>query len=256
MVKMDSVKKIKIMYGPCSDRVFGFIYENKNEDKKNRKAVILCHGYNSCQADLEYMAQALANEGYLALTIDFRGGGTKVISMGKTTDMSLKTEVEDVCGAVEFINRTRGGQFDKLYLYGESQGGLVSLLTAAMLGDKIAGLLLLYPALCIPDDMSKVTIPEGENHHLMGMDISQKYLDEVPKFDVYEMIKNFGGSMTIAHGDNDRTVNISYSQRLYDQQKALGRDVTFDVFENEGHGFSPMGCARWSQIVLNRLKGE
>ena len=253
---MENVKKIKIMYGPCSDRVFGFIYENQNEQAKKRKAVILCHGYNSCQADLEYMAQALANEGYLALTIDFRGGGTKVISMGKTTDMSLKTEVEDACGSVEFIKRTRGGEFDKLYLYGESQGGLVSILTSAMLGDKISGLFLLYPALCIPEDMGKVTIPQGENYSLMGMDISQKYLDELPKFDVYEMIKSFGGSMTIAHGDNDGLVNISYSQRLYDQQKALGRDVTYDVFEGEGHGLSAMGAARWSQIVLNRLKGE
>lgn len=253
---MENVKKIKIMYGPCSDRVFGFIYENENSDKRKRSAVILCHGYNSCQADLEYMAQALANEGYLALTIDFRGGGTRVISMGKTTDMSLKTEVEDVCGAVEFIKRTRGGEFDKLYLYGESQGGLVSLLTSAMLGDRIAGLFLLYPALCIPDDMSKVTIPEGEVHHLMGMDISQKYLDELPKFDVYEMIKSFSGSMTIAHGDADPLVNISYSQRLYDQQKALGRNVTFDTFEGEAHGFSPIGAARWSQIVINRLKGD
>lgn len=252
---MDNVKQIKIMYGPCSDRVFGFIYENEIEEKRNRKAVILFHGYNSCQADLEWLAQTLAREGYLALTVDFRGGGNKVISMGKTTDMSLKTEVEDACEAVAFLKRTREGQYDKLFLYGESQGGMVSCLTASMLGDRINGLLLLYPALCIPDDMGKAVIPEGEAMHFMGMDISKKYVDELPKFDVYEMIKNYGGSMTIAHGDADKTVNISYSKRLYEQQKALGRDVTLDVFENEGHGFTAMAAARWSQIILDKLKG-
>ena len=251
---MDSVKQIKIMYGPCSDRVFGYIFENENEEKRNRTAVILFHGYNSCQADLEWLAKILAQNGYLALTVDFRGGGNNVISMGKTTDMSLKTEVEDATEAVAFLKRTREGQYDRLFLYGESQGGLVSCLTAAMLGDKVNGLLLLYPALCIPDDMSKVVIPEGAVHHLMGMDISKKYIDELPQFDVYEMIKSFPGSMTVAHGDADKTVNISYSQRLYEQQKALGRDVSLHVIENEGHGFSPLAAARWAQIVLDKLK--
>ena len=253
---MDNVKQIKIMYGPCSDRVYGFIYENENEEKRNRKAVILFHGYNSCQADVEWLAKILAQNGYLALTVDFRGGGNKVISMGKTTDMSLKTEVEDACEAIAFLKRTREGQYDKLFLYGESQGGMVSLLTASMLGDKIAGLLLLYPALCIPDNMGKVVIPEGEAMHFMGMDISKKYVDELPQFDVYEMIKNYGGKMTVAHGDKDTVVDISYSKRLEQQQKALGREIDLHVIEGEGHGFTPLAAARWAQIVLDRLKGE
>ncbi|MBO6140363.1 MAG: alpha/beta hydrolase [Ruminococcus sp.] len=253
---MLGIKKIKIMYGSCSARVYGYIYENENEEKRKRSAVILLHGYNSCQDDLEYIAEVLANDGYLALTIDFRGGGKKCISMGETTDMSLKTEVEDAGGAVEFICRTRKGQFDRLFLYGESQGGLVASLTAASLSQKISGLFLLYPAFCIPEDMKKVNINEGETLELMGMDISKKYIDELPQFDVYDMMKYYGGKITIAHGDIDPIVNLRYSQRLFEQQKALGRDITLDVFPGESHGFKAEARNKWLEIILNRLKGE
>jgi len=253
---LEGIKKIKIMYGPCSARVYGFIYENENEEKRKRSAVILFHGYNSCQEDLADMAERLASEGYLALTVDFRGGGKRCISMGDTMDMSLKTEVEDAGGAIEFITRTRNGQFDRLYLYGESQGGLVSSLTAASQGDKVSGLFLLYPAFCIPEDMGKVTIKEGERFPLMGMDISKKFLDELPQFDVYEMMKYFGGSITIAHGDKDPIVRLRYSQRLFDQQRALGREITLEVFEGETHGFSGEDREKWAQLILTKLKGE
>lgn len=252
---MGDVKKIKITYGPCESRVYGFLFEQENESDRKRSAVILSHGYNSCQADVEYIALALAKEGYTALTIDFRGGGTRCISMGKPTEMSLKTEVDDLCGAADFLKRTREGKYDKLYLYGESQGGLVSSLAGIMLGDRIDGLFLLYPAFCIPDDMKKVEIPESGLINILNMEISRKYIDELPQFDVYEMMKGFKGSITIAHGDKDPIVNLRYAQRLYDQQKELGRDVTLDIFPGESHGFTSPARDKWIDIITAKLKG-
>lgn len=48
----------------------------------------------------------------------------------------------------------------------------------------------------------------------MGMEILQKYIDDLPKYDVFERMKNFGGKVIIAHGTADSVVDISYSRRL------------------------------------------
>ncbi len=253
---MTDIRKIKVMFAPCSARVYGLIYEPEREEDRNDTAVILCHGYNSCMQDLDDIALALSGEGYTALVFDFRGGGNRCTSMGKTTEMSLKTEVLDCEDAIGFIRRTRPEQSKKLYLYGESQGGLVASLTGVSMQDKISGLFLLYPAFCIPEDMKKVDFGQSDTLNLMNMEISRKYIDELPAFDVYEMMKFFKLPITIAHGDKDPIVRLSYSEKLYRQQKALVCDITLDVFENETHGFSPDARARWRELVLKRLKGE
>lgn len=251
---MTDIKKIKIMFGPCTERSYGFIFEPEKEEERKDTAIILCHGYNNCMGDIEDVALALAAEGYTALTFDFRGGGNKCISMGKTTEMSVKTEVLDAEDAIGFIRRTRPQQSKNLYLYGESQGGLVASLAGASMSDKVSGLFLLYPAYCIPDQMKNVDYGESGVLNVMNMDISKKYSDELPEFDIYEMMKFFGKPITIAHGDKDPIVPLRYAQRLYDQQKALGYDVTLDIFENEGHGFSPEAREKWRKLILKRLK--
>ncbi len=64
--------------------------------------------------------------------------------------MSLETEKRDLQCVIDYVSSLGYADMTKLILTGESQGGLVSCLVAAeRQTDK---LILLYPALCIPDD--------------------------------------------------------------------------------------------------------
>ena len=57
--------------------------------------------------------------------------------------MSVSTEISDLEVVIDYI---KNNVFpEKLFLYGESQGGFVSALTGAKRKD-ISGLVLLYPA--------------------------------------------------------------------------------------------------------------
>ena len=63
--------------------------------------------------------------------------------------MTLFTEMQDLEAA---IGALRGHpQIDKenLFLFGASQGGLVTAMTAARHADETRGIVLLFPALCI-----------------------------------------------------------------------------------------------------------
>ena len=69
--------------------------------------------------------------------------------------MSVLTEKEDLKAVIEFLKARSEINEKCLFLLGASQGGFVSLLTAAELKEEIRALVLYFPALCIPDDWRK-----------------------------------------------------------------------------------------------------
>ena len=99
-----------------------------------------------------------------------------------------------------------------------------------------AGLILLYPAFCIPDNWPRDRHKDfPETFEFMGMELSKVFLNGLPEVDVYEYIKSFDKPVLIFHGDADSLVDISYSEKLNKTYK----NSTLVVCKNEGHGFSP-----------------
>lgn len=233
---------------PCKsgeNKIFGVLYL---PEKYNGRipAVILSHGYNSSYSHVSDIAQSLAEKGIAAYCYDFCGGSSISRSDGRSTDMSIETEISDLKNVIEMISGCSFADTEKIYLYGESQGGFVSALTAAQMTDKIAGMALLYPAFCIPDnwrseDPEKMTKPVD----FMGMKLSRTFRDGLPLYDVFEASGAFKKPVLLLHGDNDSLVDISYSERLC---SAL-TDCRFEIFENEGHGFSAKARKRMREMT-------
>ncbi|MCH5194445.1 MAG: alpha/beta fold hydrolase [Oscillospiraceae bacterium] len=200
------------------------------EDTEGRlPAVILSHGYNSSHEDLSDLAAALAEHGVFAYAYDFRGGSMRSKSSGKTTEMSIQSEMDDLRAVLSYIDGLDYVDSEKKYLYGESQGGFVSALTA---DKKVKGLYLLYPAFCIPDNWEGRTI-DGEVD-FMGMPLSNRFCEGLPEYDVFEHIKKYEGAVKIYHGDSDKLVPLSYAQKAAESFK----NSELTVFGGEGHGFS------------------
>lgn len=235
---------------PCKsgeNNIFGVMYLPLERVEK-MPAVILSHGYNSSYAHVADMAQCLADKGFAAYCYDFCGGSTISKSEGRSTDMSIITETKDLNNVIGMISELEYIDNEKLFLYGESQGGFVSALTAAQCPEKIAGMALLYPAFCIPDhwlkkDHEKMTEP----FDFMGMKLSRKFCDELPDYDVFEEIKKFHKPVSIHHGDADGLVDMAYAERI---SRAFP-DCRLHIYANEGHGFS--AAAR--KILRERISG-
>lgn len=107
------------------------------------------------QKTMKNYAEALAKEGYLAFTYDFCGGALLGKSDGEFSDMSIHTEQDDLKAVIAYVETLSYVDIHRLILLGASQGGFVSCLVSSEYQERIHKLILLYPALCIPDDARK-----------------------------------------------------------------------------------------------------
>ena len=238
--------------GELTLRGYGF-----GEQVPGKHAVILSHGFLANQSTTRNYAVALAEQGFLAVTFDFNGGGIGSKSDGKSVDMTLLTEKEDLLAVVKAVQ----AQFcpASISLMGCSQGGFVSALTAKALGPEvIRRLILFYPALCIPDDARKghmmfyrfdpKNIPDVLGR--IPMKLGGEYARAVIDMDPFEEIRGYEGPVLLVHGTEDKIVNISYARRA----KECYPDCEYHEIVGGGHGFSGAYDREATQILLSFMK--
>lgn len=203
---------------------------------------IVSHGFMAFQDTVRHYAKELARLGYCAYCFDFCGGSVvKGKSDGKTTEMSVLTEVQDLDAV---INYTRSLPYTRndLLLMGCSQGGFVSALAAANKPETVQKLVLFYPALCIPDDaragkmmfarFDPKNIPEQIN--CGPMKLGRCYPTDVVDMDPFLEISKYSGPVLIVHGTSDKIVGLEYSQRA----QSTYSNAELKIIRNGGHGFS------------------
>jgi hypothetical protein len=190
-----------------------------------KPAVILSHGFLANQKMCYDYAKLFAELGYVAFTFDFCGGGLGCSSDGKSEAMTVLTEKADLLAVIQYVRSLSYVDAKDLSLLGCSQGGLVSMLAAKENPDGISRLLLLYPALCIPDDAQNgkmmfyrfdpQNVPE-----LLGrfpMKLGGEYARTVLQMDVMQEIGGFDGPVLYLHGTEDEIVPLRYAQVAKDQ---------------------------------------
>ncbi len=214
-------------------------------------AAIVSHGFMANQNSVRHYTRHLAKLGYAAYSFDFNGGsaaGSK--SAGRTTDMSVLTEVADLEAVIDYVLQLPYIDGDKgVVLMGCSQGGFVSALTAAKRKEQVSRLVLFYPALCIPDDaragkmmfakFDPRNVPERIN--CGPMKLGRRYVTDVLDMDPYAEITPYPGPVLIVHGTDDNIVHPDYARCAYEAySKRSGPKVLvrLEMIEGGDHGFS------------------
>ena len=203
-------------------------------------------------------ARLLSTLGYAAFCFDFSGGCIVGASQGKTTDMTVFTEMEDLKAVIDFAKSQPYTDPDRLLLMGCSQGGLVTALSAAELVEQPETVILFYPALSIPDDARKGSMirarfdPQNipETMRCGPMKLGRGYAATVLKLDPFAVIGAFRGDVLLVHGNADDLVDISYSKRAYDVYRASAESaleagkitampqIAFHEVDGAGHIFT------------------
>lgn len=227
--------------------IYGTLTEPQNME--NYPVVIFSHGYNGSGKDFEKMAEYLAENGVAAFCYDFCGGSVNSRSSMDTTEMTIFTEKEDLHGVIEYIKTCSKVESSNIFIFGGSQGGLVSALVTEEIKEDVRGLILLFPAMCIADNWNerfpnKEDIPEIQE--LWGMNLGRKFFETLRGFDVYKNIGTYKGKVQVIYGEKDPIVSLDYMERL----KAVYSDMKLDIFKNEGHGFSEEGNKRVAEMTL------
>ena len=218
----------------CSERdgnrIFGMMYYNSTASEK-QPAVILSHSSSLTHEAMKGYASAIAKMGFAAYCFDFCGGSDKSKSDGKTDEMTVFTEVEDLRAVVKTVKSLDYVDSSNVCLLGSSQGGLVSALLADECPDDFAGMILFYPAFNIPE-MVKMFSGFGDFGGMMSM--SEAYINSIKDFDVWSHIGKFSKPVCIIHGTADMIVPISNSVKAV----GLYPSATLNKIEGANHGFN------------------
>lgn len=221
--------------------IYGRLFFPGMSTDEKRPLVILSHGYNGSHTDFLTECRYFIDQGYIAFTFDFCGGSARSRSSGKSTDMTIFTEKEDLLAVIDYLSTLEQVDSEHIFLLGGSQGGLVSALAAEERADVIKAMVLYFPAFNIPDDWrrnypNEASIPETVD--FWGLALGRKFFTSMRQFHVYENIGNFSGPVLILYGDKDGIVPLTACQKAAREYT----DAQIVVLPGEGHGFSPDGA--------------
>lgn len=200
--------------------------------------VILSHGFGGQYSDELPKARAIAAAGYACFCVDFGGINPDSKTDGIMEDTTLDTEKGELLSLMEFAAECDFCDKNRLYLYGESMGGLVSVLAAEERLKDIKAVALIYPALSVPTDY----------HNGGGLAPWPKFRKNALGYygKEKEIFARCSMPVLIQHGTADKLVDISYSRRAV---KAFPHARLIEL-EGAGHGVN----MPWEQVVNSAIR--
>ena len=198
--------------------------------------VIYSHGLGATYRACGNYADELEKLNIATICFDFRGGSDRSKSDGSPKEMSFLTEMEDLEVIIEKVKTWDFIDKNKIILMGSSQGGAISALISAK-RDDIKGTVLLYPALGIPEVVtkwypSKDEIPE-EIKMTSNITVGPKYFLDIWDLDVYSIIEKDEKQILILQGTEDPLVKPEQSKKV----NKIYKNSELYFIEGAGHGF-------------------
>lgn len=231
-IDFKNIKPLWIMNG--DRQIYGELYTPSTVNAQKPIAII-AHGFNGTYHSGRNYFDVMGRLGYQCYAFDFPCGSIFSRSDSNTLNMSILDEQSDLRAIVNYF-RSLGHK--QIVLIGESQGGLVSALTAAQMKDDVSQLVLVFPALCIPQNWlarypNLTDIPEVTE--LWGVRMGRRFFEEIHDMKPFSLIGKYRGPVLIVQGDQDNIVSMEdskHAQQLY-------KDARLHVIPGAGHGFKP-----------------
>lgn len=228
------INEMTVEYG--GKVIKGLLYIPEISEKKF-PLVVCCHGFGSKYEWMQEYAGEFCDAGCVAAIFDFCGGSQEERrSSGSSLDLSVVSEAEDTKAVLEYCKDLDFVDGEKVFLLGESMGGMVATMTACENPEAFKGLMLLYPGYSMPD-MAKRLYPDKNSIPRVcktsRMDVGAKYYRDLYDIDVWSMIEQFKNPVYIIHGDADSVVPIEYSKKAVE----IFDNALLTVFSGREHGF-------------------
>ncbi|MBE5807731.1 MAG: hypothetical protein E7317_05260 [Clostridiales bacterium] len=230
-------------------------------------AIIVSHGYTGNYSHELPFAERFTALGYIAYTFSFSGGSAddtpaEYLSEGSSTDMSLLSEVADLTSVIERVRSLPYIDPERIVLLGFSQGGAVSGLTAALCPWPVEKLVMVYPALCIPDHARLGILGGGrydpndppEEIACPKMKLGRAFHEEACAMDPYLLLRRYKGPVLILHGLEDAVVDYAYSVKA--QNNYAPGQSRLQLIRCMGHGSDEAQTDSLFDSVVEFLEGR
>ena len=195
---------------------------------------IFSHGLGGSYDGSKDFAEYFAQRGVGAFIFDFCGGSNQSKSEGKTTEMSVLTEADDLGAVIDYLEKDR--RIKNIYLAGKSQGAFVSTIVTDRRPDSIKALVGLYPGFVL-DDLVKEEAKKyevlPEETEILWVNVGRKYLEDIISNDIYEIMKRVDKDVLLIHGTDDEVVPLDNAIRAAETFP----NCELIILEGAGHGF-------------------
>jgi pimeloyl-ACP methyl ester carboxylesterase len=203
---------------------------------KKQPVAIISHGFNGTHHYGRNYFRLFNDLGYQCYTFDFVCGSVNSRSDNNTMNMSILDEQSDLEAIIDHFKRQPDVDPTRIVLVGESQGGLVSAMTAADRNKDVNKLVLVFPALGIPENWGS-RYPRVEDipdtTRLWNVPMGRRFFTELRDIKVFKQIGKFKKPVLIVQGDKDNIVPVESSKRAVKQYK----DARLHIIPGAGHGF-------------------
>jgi hypothetical protein len=120
---------------------------------------------------------------------------------------------------------------------------------------EVSQLVLIYPALCIPDNWnSRYPKPQDipDTTRLWNVPIGRRFFEEIRHLDPFRTMKKFQKPVLIIQGDADHVVSMEDSRRAVKTYK----NARLHVIPGAGHGFKPKERQEAIEQIESFIKGK
>ena len=222
-------------------------------DNKKFPLVIMSHGLGGSHINLFEYAEYLVTRGIAVYLFDFTKTGN--LSTGDTKNMSVITEVDDLTNILNHAVNWNFVDKNNIFLMGLSQGGLVSAIVAGDNEEKVAGLILCYPAFSIIDKVKQEFSDIDnldDNIIFEWTTVGKKYITDIMNYNIYEKVLKYTKKVLIIHGDLDLTVPIEYSKSI----KNLYKNCDLKIIHRAAHIFKGSSFDKAIVFIIDYLKNH
>jgi dipeptidyl aminopeptidase/acylaminoacyl peptidase len=222
-------------------------------------AVVFIHGGPQVRDDWSWdpEVQMLASRGYTVFQPQFRGsGGFGKRYMEAGYGQWGAAMQDDITDGVQWLVERGYADPSRICIYGASYGGYAALWGLAKTsglyrcGASFAGVSDLQYMLRDGSDVNSRATGRLYRNQMFGTSAARKQvLDDVSPL---KNAAQFRAPVLIAHGDWDRRVPITHSERMVDALKYRSKEVQWMVLREEGHGiFYEENQERFFQALFN-----
>lgn len=184
-----------------------------------REIILACHGFcgDKYSSVIEKLCEKANGRGCGLICFDFPGHGMSPVYGDCFT-------IENCIHDLYAVHRYALEKYpeSKIYLYGMSFGGFISLLYLSTFETDIKKAFLRSPALDLKERFKELVADQMENLQTKGyiikgyerlIKVTKQFFEETQKIDLYSMTDKIHTKLTIIHGDADTSVPVEDSIR-------------------------------------------
>jgi dipeptidyl aminopeptidase/acylaminoacyl peptidase len=213
--------------------------------KKPLPTILVVHGgpalnypWNSWTTN--QMLQLLANRGYAAFRVEFRGTGgfgKKILEAGNL-QWGAKMN-DDLLDAAEWAATHGIADRQRTGIMGWSYGGYATIAALTFSPETFACGFSMYG----PTDLTELVSSREEFvrpfwRNLIGDERTEKGLEWQKAHSPVYFVEQIKKPLLITHGKQDRIVAISHSDKFVEAMKKAKKSVTYLVYDDEGHDYT------------------